>query len=74
MHGTTCTGTVIDGNEPRSQGVVPGVPTARISASGGEESKYHSARKNYTFSPAKTQDIVLEFKKVTFRKTTNYVM
>ena len=55
---------VTDGNEPPSQGVVLGVPTAEILASGGEESKYRSARNNYTFSPAKTQDIVLEFQKL----------
>ena len=60
---------VTDGNDFRSQRVALGVPTAGILASSGEESKYRSARNNYTFGPAKTQDIVLEFKKVTFTKT-----
>ena len=59
---------VTDGNDFRSQGVALGVPTAGILASSGKESKYRPARNNYTFGPAKTQDIVLEFKKVTFRK------
>ena len=53
---------VTDGNDFRSQGVALGVPTAGILASSGEESKYRSARNNYTFGPAKTQDIVLELK------------
>ena len=35
-------------------------------ASIGEESKYRSARNNYTFSPDKTQNIVLELKKSYF--------
>ena len=73
VHGTTDTGMVTDGNDFRSQGVALGVPTAGILASRGEESKYRSARNNYTFSPDRTQNIVLELK-VTFTKTQNYGM
>ena len=60
---------VTDGNDYCSQGVALGFPTAGMLASRGEESKYRSARNNCTFSPARTQDIVLELK-VTFTKTS----
>ena len=71
VHGTTGTGNVTDGNDFRSQGVALGVPTARISASIGEKSKYWSARNNYTFSPAKTQDMHWNLKLLSPRPETS---
>ena len=73
VHGTAGTGMVTHGNDPRSQRVALGVLTAGILVSSGEESKYPSARNNYTSVPAKTLDVYWNLK-VTFTKTPNYVV